>query len=117
LSRRPEDAAKARPCITGETFIADPPDGATHLGIMNESLRPPVTGNPQSQAAVCHEYQLLKQEYESALREKALYESAGTTSIQQAIRYEGEAKAVSDAAGACLMVHVKECPVCKTGRV
>jgi hypothetical protein len=83
---------------------------------MNESVRPSVMSNPQSQAAACREYQLLKQEYESALRETALYEGGGTASIQQAIRYEGEAKAVSAAAGACLMAHSKDCPVCKGDR-
>jgi hypothetical protein len=45
-----------------------------------------------NELAACREYQLLKKEYESALREKALYEGGGAASIQQAIRYEGEAK-------------------------
>jgi hypothetical protein len=79
---------------------------------MNEPLRP-VLSNPESQAAACRDYRLLKQEYESALRERALYECGGAASIQQAIRYEGEAKAVSAAAGNCLMAHSRACPVCK----
>jgi hypothetical protein len=33
--------------------------------------------------------------------------------MQQASRYEGEAKAVSAAAGACLMAHSKDCPIRK----
>lgn len=83
---------------------------------MSEPLRPSEISNPESQGTACLEYQLLKQEYESALREKALYECGGGASIQQAIRYEGQAKAVSAAAGNCLMAHGKGCPVCKTGR-
>jgi hypothetical protein len=53
----------------------------------------------------CHEYQLLKQGYESALREGGLYERGGATSMQQANRYEGEAKAVSAAARNRLAAH------------
>jgi hypothetical protein len=83
---------------------------------MNELLRPSVTSNPGSQPKACHEYQLLKEEYESALRERALYEGGGAASMQQAIRYEGEAKAVSAAAGACLVAHSKDCPVCQRDR-
>jgi hypothetical protein len=83
---------------------------------MNEPLRPYETNNAESQAASCPEYQLLKQAYESALREKALYECGGAASMQQAIRHEGEAKAVSAAARDCLMAHSKGCPVCKTNR-
>jgi hypothetical protein len=83
---------------------------------MNELLRPSVTSNPGSQPKACREYQLLKEEYESALRERALYEAGGAASMQQAIRYEGEAKAVSSAAGACLVAHSKDCPVCKRDR-
>jgi hypothetical protein len=71
----------------------------------------PVRRNP-----AWHEYQLLKQGYESALREGELYESCGAASVQQAIRYEGEAKAVSDAAGGRLMAHSSGCPVCNTNR-
>ena len=92
----------------------DPPNIAAH-DIMNELLRPPVS-NPENQPTPCREYQLLKEEYESALRETALYEDGGAASMQQAIRYEGEAKAVSAAAGACLMAHSKDCPVCERGR-
>jgi hypothetical protein len=80
---------------------------------MNEVLRPSANSNPESQATACREYQLLKQEYESTLRENGLYECGGAASRQQAIRYEGDAKAVSAAAGACLLAHSKDCPVCK----
>jgi hypothetical protein len=83
---------------------------------MNELLRPSVMSNPESQPTACREYQLLKEEYESALRERALYKWGGAASMQQAIRYEGEAKAVSAAAGACLMAHSKDCPVSERGR-
>jgi hypothetical protein len=82
---------------------------------MNELLRPSGS-NPESHATPCREYQLLKEEYESALRERALYEGGGAASMQQAIRYEGEAKAVSAAAGACLLAHSKNCPVCERDR-
>jgi hypothetical protein len=79
---------------------------------MNEPLRQ-VLGNPGSHATACIEYQLLKRGYESALRESALYECGGGASFQQAIRYQGEAKAVCVAAGKYLMAHNNGCPVCK----
>jgi hypothetical protein len=66
---------------------------------VNELLRPSANSNPESQATACREYQLLKQEYESGLRERSLYECGGAASMQQASRYEGEANAVSAAAG------------------
>jgi len=78
---------------------------------MNPSA--PMYSNPESQAATCREYQSLKQEFESALRERALYECGGAASFQQAIQYEGEAKAVSAAAGYSLIAHRRGCPVCK----
>jgi hypothetical protein len=83
---------------------------------MNELPRPSVIGDPENQATACREYQLLKEEYESALRERALYDCGGAASMQQAIRYEGEAKAVSAAVGASLSAHSKDCPVCKRDR-
>ena len=61
----------------------------------------------------CNQYQLLKREYESALREVELYERGGAASSQQTTRYEGEAKTVSDAAGGRLMAHREDCRVCK----
>ena len=82
---------------------------------MNPSA-PYVISNPQSQAAACREHQLLKQEYESALREVDLYESRGAASIQQSLRYQGEAKVVSDAAGNHLAAHSEGCPVCRANR-
>jgi hypothetical protein len=39
----------------------------------------------------CGKFRLLKQGYESALREEALYQSGGGASFQQAIQYESEA--------------------------
>jgi hypothetical protein len=42
---------------------------------MSELLRPSAISNPESQPTACREYQFLKQEYESALRETALYGS------------------------------------------
>jgi hypothetical protein len=79
---------------------------------MNEPLRP-VLSNPETQATACREYQLLKREYESALRETALYECGGGASFQQTVRHEGEAKAVCAAAGEYLMAHNDGCPVCR----
>jgi hypothetical protein len=64
----------------------------------------------------CHDYQSLKREYESALRELKFYESGGSASTQQAIRYEGEAMAVSAAAGDRLRVHSTGCSVCRANR-
>jgi hypothetical protein len=43
----------------------------------------------------CDEFRLLKQEYESALREEALYEYGGAASLRQAIRYGSAAVAVT----------------------
>jgi hypothetical protein len=70
----------------------------------------------EAQATVCHHYQLLKREYESALREGALYERGGAASMQQANQYEGETKAVSSAAGNRLAAHSEDCQVCKAGK-
>jgi hypothetical protein len=62
--------------------------------------------------SACPEYQLLKRDYESALREEALYQSGGAASPTQAMRYVGEAKAASVAAGDHLMAHRNSCSVC-----
>lgn len=69
--------------------------------------------NPGGHASACGEYQLLKRDVESALREEALYKCGGVASAQQAIRYKDEAKALSAAATECLMAHVRACPVCE----
>ena len=61
----------------------------------------------------CDKFRLLKQEYESALREEALYDCGGAAWVQQAIRYKGKVKAVSSAARDCLMAHSKGCRVCE----
>lgn len=61
---------------------------------------------------VCPEYQFLKWDFESALREEALYKVGGAASLTQAIRYQGKAKVVSVAAGDRLVVHRNSCPVC-----
>jgi hypothetical protein len=81
---------------------------------MNEPR--PVLSNPESQATACHQYQLSKRGYESALREGELYERGGAASMQQANRYEGEAKSVSVAARNYLAAHSESCPVCKANR-
>jgi hypothetical protein len=80
---------------------------------MTESLRPYVLSNPESQETACREYQLLKLGYESALRETALYERGGGASLQQAVRDEGEAKAVCAAAGKYSTAQNNGCPACK----
>jgi hypothetical protein len=79
---------------------------------VNEALHP----DPESQAEACHEYQLLKHGYESALREGELYECGGAASMQQANRYQDEAKVISAAARNCLAAHSEGCPVCKANR-
>jgi hypothetical protein len=65
---------------------------------------------------VCDEHQLLKQHYESALREVELYEGGGAASIRQAIRYEVEARAASVATRDRLFAHSESCPACNTNR-
>lgn len=67
-----------------------------------------------NQGAACHKFRLLKQGYESALREEALYEYGGAASLRQAIRYESEAIAASAHARDRLITHYKGCPVCET---
>jgi hypothetical protein len=76
---------------------------------MNEPLR---AGDPDA----CGGFRLLKQEYESALREEALYEYEGTASIQQTIGYESAAIAASVLARDRLITHYKGCPVCTANR-
>src|ERR1700733_1393026 len=61
----------------------------------------------------CDKFRLLKQEYESALSEEALYEYGGAASPRQAIRYESEAIAASAHARDRLITHYKVCPSCK----
>ena len=68
-------------------------------------------------ATACAKFLLLKQEYESALQEEALYEYGGAASVQQAIRYESAAIAVSSLARERLVTHYKGCPRCKEKRV
>jgi CheY-like chemotaxis protein len=51
---------------------------------------------PEGGTKACYEYQLLKQEFESALREEALCDCGGAN------RYSGKAKAVSATARECL---------------
>jgi hypothetical protein len=58
----------------------------------------------------------LQQEYESALREEALYEYGGGASVRQAIRYESAAITASAHARDRLISHYKGCPVCETNR-
>ena len=61
---------------------------------------------------VCPEYLLLRRNYESALREEALYNVGGSASPGQAARYRSEASVVSAAAGERLMAHRNSCSVC-----
>jgi|HubBroStandDraft_5_1064220.scaffolds.fasta_scaffold468573_1 hypothetical protein len=79
---------------------------------MNIPVRSYVLSHPECAPQACHEYQLLKQGYESALSEEELYER-GAASIQQAILYEGAAKAASAAARSHLAAHSESCPICK----
>jgi hypothetical protein len=64
----------------------------------------------------CGKFRLLKQEYESALREEALYEYGGAASLRQAIRHKSEAIDVSALTRDRLITHYKGCPTCKTNR-
>ena len=77
---------------------------------MNEPFR---TGSPENQPTACEKFRLLKQEYESTLREEALYQYGGPASIQQAIRYESKAIAASAHVRDRLIAHYKSCPSCK----
>jgi hypothetical protein len=76
---------------------------------------PSVSGATVS-TVVCPEYRLLRQEHESALLEVELYESSGAGTVQQALRYEGEARAVSAAARNRLLAHGCNCPICRANR-
>jgi hypothetical protein len=76
---------------------------------MNEPLH---RGNPENQATACDRFRLLKQEYESALQEEALYQYGGAASIRQAMQYESEAKVASTHARHRLIAHYKVCPRC-----
>lgn len=49
----------------------------------------------EPQPTACDKFRLLKQEYESALREEALYEIGGAASLRQATRYKSGAITVS----------------------
>ncbi len=64
-------------------------------------------------SGACDKFQLLKREYESALREEALYEYGGAASLRQAIQYESKAIAVSALARDRLITHYKNCSRCK----
>jgi CheY-like chemotaxis protein len=76
---------------------------------MNPRVPP---GDPEA----CHKFRLLKQDYESALREEALYQCGGAASLRQAIQYESAAIAVSALARDRLIAHYKVCPHCETNR-
>jgi hypothetical protein len=67
---------------------------------------------PENQATACDRFHLLKQEYESALREEALYEFGGAASLRQALRYKSEAMAESVLARNRFITHYKGCPSC-----
>jgi hypothetical protein len=76
---------------------------------MNSPLR---VDNP----IACDRFQLLKQEYESMLREEALYQYGGAASLRQAIQYESKAITASAQARDRLIAHYKGCPICETNR-
>jgi hypothetical protein len=61
----------------------------------------------------CDKFRLLKQEYESALQEEALYQYGGGASLRQAIQYGSGAIDVSVQARGRLITHYKGCPRCK----
>ncbi len=62
--------------------------------------------------AACARFELLKQEYESALHEEALYDYESAALI----RHQSEAKAASASARDRLIAHYKSCSVCETDR-
>ena len=64
----------------------------------------------------CAKFRLLKQEYESALREAALYEYGGAAPLRHAIRHKREAIAASMFARDRFVTHSKGCPVCEKNR-
>jgi hypothetical protein len=77
--------------------------------MMNEAVR---SGNLEA----CDKFRLLKREYESALREEALYECGGAATLRQAIQYESGAIAASTLARDRFIAHYKQCPRCKANR-
>ncbi len=76
-------------------------------------MNPPVSpGNPEA----CDRFRLLKQDYESALREEALYQNGSATSLRQAIQYESTAITASAQARDRFIAHYKGCPICEKNR-
>jgi hypothetical protein len=71
---------------------------------------------PEDQATACDQFRLLKHEYESALREEALYEFGGAASFRQATNYKSQAIADSVYARDRFIAHYKGCPSCKRNR-
>jgi hypothetical protein len=71
---------------------------------------------PRNPTTTCDKFRLLKEEYESALHEEALYQYGGGASYQQAIRYKSEAFAASALARDRFMAHYKGCPNCERDR-
>jgi hypothetical protein len=67
-------------------------------------------------ATSCAQFQLLKQAYESTLREEALYEIGGPASFQQAAQYKADATVASTNARDRFINHYKGCPVCRKSR-
>jgi hypothetical protein len=64
----------------------------------------------------CDRFRLLKQEYESALQEEALYQYGGGASVRQTIRYESGAIDASTQARDRLITHYQGCTRCKANR-
>ena len=73
---------------------------------MNEAVR---SGNLEA----CDKFRLLRQEYESALGEEALYQYGGEAALRQPIRCESGTVAASAHARDRLITHYKGCPDCK----
>jgi hypothetical protein len=71
-----------------------------------------MNGNPEA----CNKFRFLKQEYESALREEALYECGGAATLRQAIHYKNEAITASAHARDRLITHYKDCSSCTAER-
>jgi hypothetical protein len=73
---------------------------------MNEAVR---SGNLEA----CDKFRLLRQEYESALGEEALYQYGGAAALRQASQDESDAVSASAHARDRLITHYKGCPDCK----
>ncbi len=64
----------------------------------------------------CATLRLLKRDYESALREEALYDHVGKAPFEHAIRHRSEAIAASALAKDRFVAYLKNCPICEKNR-